>query len=151
MCLLHNRRSECMPASNKLFHPQLSTFLLNSTSVQLSNSKIGQHRSQEVRIRPQYTPYFKTTSATTSTRPCTRDGRTSNPASTGRFMLPRLTKSKRRLPPVRYTAWITRWLRSSSPTRATSTTAMARPVNTRGQRCPHQPTTRRVPAQLFQQ
>jgi hypothetical protein len=102
ICFLHNRRSECMPDSTKLFHPQLSTFLLKSTFVQLQNwlnlygpaiiDSIETRKSESVLNTRPLTKYFKTTSAT-STRPSsTRHRRTLKPrfASTVRFMLPRI-------------------------------------------------------------
>jgi hypothetical protein len=165
ICLLHNRRSECMPDSTELFHPQLSTFLRNSTSVQLQNwlnlygpaiiDSIATRQSESVLHTRPLTKYF-TTTPSTSTRPRTRHRRTLKPRFNSKVHAPKHTKSKRRLPPVRYTAQITRWLLTDKiiplipplqpPTRATSTTAMARPVKTRGQQCPHQITPGSGPA-----
>jgi hypothetical protein len=119
ICLLHNRRSECMPDSTKLFHPQLSPFLQKSTSVQLQNwlnlygpaiiDSIATRKSESVLNPRPRTKYFKTTSAT-STRPRTRHRRTLKPRFNSKIHAPKITKSKHQLPPVRYTARITRWL-----------------------------------------
>jgi hypothetical protein len=105
-----------MPDSTKLFHPQLSTFLRNSTSVQLQNwlnlygpaiiDSIATRQSESVLNTRPLTKYFKTTSAT-STRPRTRHRRTLKPRFNSKVHAPKNTKSKRRLPPVRYTARIT--------------------------------------------